>query len=91
MLFKIVIIYLFIVNFVGSILLIIDKRKAIKNKWRIPEKRLHLFELAGGVFSMLPLSYFIHHKNRKNSYRFISWLIILLWFAAITLILHYRA
>ncbi|MBO7234772.1 MAG: DUF1294 domain-containing protein [Paludibacteraceae bacterium] len=89
MLLKVAIIYLFIVNLIGSSLLMIDKHKAIKSKWRIPEKRLHLFELAGGIFSMLPLSYFIHHKNRKNSYRIISWLIALAWTALIILIVYH--
>lgn len=89
MLLYLAIIYLFIVNFIGSIMLMVDKRKAIKSKWRIPEKQLHLFELAGAVFSMLPLSYFIHHKNRKNSYRIISWLIAIAWATLIFLITHY--
>lgn len=56
-----------------------DKKNAIKNKKRIPEKTLHLLELSGGVFVILILSYIIRHKNQKKSYISWTYLIFVLW------------
>ena len=87
--FHIILIYFVVVNLIGSLLLYIDKQRAVHNQWRISEKTLHIWELLGGIFSMLPLSYYIRHKNQKNSYRFISWLIAIAWTSFIFLITHY--
>ncbi len=76
--------YLFAVNIISALIFISDKRKAQKKLRRIPEKTLHIFELLGGVFSILPLMYFIRHKNRKFSYYWFTWLMILLWTGGIT-------
>lgn len=40
--------YLVIVNVAGFLMAFIDKRKAIKNKWRVPEKSLFLSAILGG-------------------------------------------
>lgn len=86
---KAIIIYLFIVNCIGCLLLLIDKQRARKGKWRVPEKQLHLCELLGGIFCMLPFYYYIRHKNRKASFWIISWLIAIAWTTFIFLITHY--
>ncbi len=57
----------------------LDKRKAIKNKRRVSEARLHFLELLGGVFTVLPLLYIIRHKNRKFRYYFYTYLIFAGW------------
>ena len=46
--YKIAFIYLLIANVAGLAIMGIDKRKAIKGAWRIPEKTLFLFSLIGG-------------------------------------------
>ena len=61
----IMVIYLIVTGIAGSIFLIADKEKAIARKYRIPEKTLHIFEAAGGVFIMLPMMHIIRHKNKK--------------------------
>ena len=71
--------YLVAASVVGAVAFYIDKRKANKNEWRIPEKTLHLFELMGGVVGILLLMYFIRHKNQKSSYYSITYAILLLW------------
>lgn len=53
-----------------------DKFRAQKGKWRIPEKTLHLFELAGGWMGAFVAQRSIRHKNRKASYQFVFWLIV---------------
>lgn len=45
----------------------IDKQKAIKNKWRIPEKTLHLVGLFGGIGALLGMQLF-RHKTKHTSF-----------------------
>ncbi|MEE2644904.1 MAG: DUF1294 domain-containing protein [Myxococcota bacterium] len=48
-----------------------DKALARSGQWRISERTLHLFELAGGwPGALLGASYFAH-KRRKSSYMLI--------------------
>jgi uncharacterized membrane protein YsdA (DUF1294 family) len=79
--------YLLIINGLASIVFWLDKRKAIKHKYRTPEIKLHLYEVLGGVFIILPLLYLIRHKNRKISYYFWTYLIFAGWIALLYYIL----
>lgn len=45
---KIIIAYVIIINIVGLFSMLIDKRRAINNKWRIPEKTLFIIAILGG-------------------------------------------
>lgn len=47
---------------------VIDKRAAIRGRRRIPESRLHLFELLGGWPGALLAMTLVRHKTRKVSY-----------------------
>ncbi len=76
---KFAIIYLIIINIIADILFCADKRRAKKDKRRIPESILHLFELMGGIFSVTFLMFTIRHKNQKMSYKLISFIILALW------------
>ena len=60
------------------ILYCIDKRRAIHQQWRIPEFTLHLFELMGGWSGALFAQKIIRHKNKKQSYQVVFWLIVIL-------------
>jgi len=71
--------YLITINLIAAIIFYLDKRKAIKNKFRTSEARLHLFELLGGVIIILPMLYLVRHKNRKLSYYFWTYLIFIGW------------
>lgn len=58
---KIIIAYAIIINIIGFFSMLIDKRRAIKNKWRIPEKTLFLFAIIGGsIGSNLGMRLFRH-------------------------------
>lgn len=57
--------YLLIVNFVTWILYGVDKRKAIKGAWRIPEKTLILSAVIGGSVGALAGMMMFRHKIRK--------------------------
>ena len=57
-------VYLLGINLVSFFLMGIDKSKARRRKWRIPEKTLFAFALLGGsIGSILGMRIF-HHKTR---------------------------
>lgn len=62
---KNLIIYLIIMNIFGFLIMLIDKKKAEKDKWRIPEKTLLLVSLFGGSIGTLAGMYVFHHKTKK--------------------------
>ena len=72
-------IYLGVINLVSGMMFIADKRAAIKNHRRIPERTLHVLEMLGGVFVNLILMYSIHHKNRKFRYYGVTWVVMMGW------------
>lgn len=62
---KILLFYLMFINIFGFLLMGVDKRKAERHLWRIPEKSLFLAAVLGGsVGSILGMRVF-HHKTRK--------------------------
>ena len=72
------IIYLIGINFLSFLLFGIDKYKAIKNQYRIPEKKLLLISMIGGsIGSILGMSIF-HHKVKKLKFTIIIPLILLI-------------
>ncbi len=62
---KNIIIYLICVNIIGFLIMFIDKRKAKKGKWRIPEKTLFIISLIGGSLGTLLGMYIFRHKTSK--------------------------
>ncbi len=61
---KIAIVYIIIANIVGLSVMGIDKRKAIRHKWRIPEKTLFLVSILGGSIGTWAGMYLFHHKTK---------------------------
>ncbi len=57
-------IYLLIVNAIGFLLMLIDKRKAIRHRWRIPEKTLFLTAAIGGSIGSIMGMYTFRHKTK---------------------------
>ena len=62
---KNVIIYLILINLIGFFVMWLDKRKAKKGKWRIPENTLFLITLLGGGIGTIAGMYTIRHKTKK--------------------------
>ena len=56
--------YVVIVNLIGFALMGIDKYKARKHAFRIPEATLFLVALIGGSIGSIAGMYFFHHKTR---------------------------
>lgn len=57
-------VYLLIINALGFLLMLVDKYKAKKNKWRIPEKTLMLVAALGGSIGSLIGMYTVRHKTQ---------------------------
>lgn len=57
-------IYLVIINAISFILMLVDKYKARKNLWRIPEATLMGFAAAGGSIGALAGMYLVRHKTK---------------------------
>ncbi|ROO73405.1 DUF1294 domain-containing protein [Vibrio crassostreae] len=53
-----------------------DKRAAINGNWRVPEKTLHVFSVAGGWLGALIAQDKLRHKTQKHPFRAIYWLTV---------------
>lgn len=65
-------IYLLIINLISFITFFIDKRKSIKNKWRIRENTLHLLSFIGGIYGSIAAMLLFRHKYRKLKFCLIT-------------------
>ena len=61
---NIAIAYLMVANIVGFALMGIDKKRAKRGAWRIPEKTLFLVSALGGSIGTWVGMYFFHHKTK---------------------------
>ncbi len=60
--------YIILISIVASSLAISDKRRAQKNKWRIPESTLMLAGLFGGALAEYLTMKKIHHKTKHAKF-----------------------
>ena len=65
---KNLILYLLTVNAIAFLLMLVDKQKAKKHLWRIPENTLMLSAALGGSIGALLGMYTFHHKTRKPKF-----------------------
>jgi uncharacterized membrane protein YsdA (DUF1294 family) len=78
MLLKVIAICYAVVSAVTFVTYAVDKRQAMRQRRRVPERTLHLLELLGGWPGALAAQIIVRHKRRKTRY--------VLTFAAIVLI-----
>ncbi|MDP6156433.1 MAG: DUF1294 domain-containing protein [Candidatus Thermoplasmatota archaeon] len=76
-------IYLFLINLITFIVYWVDKIKARRNSWRVPEKTLHLLALVGGVWGAIAAMVLVRHKTKKKSFFLLTILITILNIAAL--------
>lgn len=62
---KYIVIYLVVINLIGFFVMWIDKYKAKKGMWRIPENTLFLFAFLGGGIGTIAGMYTFRHKTKK--------------------------
>ena len=61
---KYILLYLLLINAVGFLLMLVDKFKAKKNLWRIPEATLMTVAALGGSIGSLLGMYTVRHKTK---------------------------
>lgn len=60
----ILVIYFLIVNLIGFLLMLVDKRRAIKKEWRIREKSFFIVAILGGSIGNYLGMYLFRHKTK---------------------------
>lgn len=61
-------IYFFIINIIGFLIMLIDKQKAKKGAWRIPEKTIFIITALGGGIGTISGMYVFRHKTKKLNF-----------------------
>ena len=69
MLENMLVVYLVLVNIAAFGMYGMDKQKAIRKQWRIPEAQLLAVAAIGGSAGALLGMQFFHHKTRKWKFR----------------------
>lgn len=65
---KLLLAYLLLINAAGFTLMLVDKHRARKNKWRIRESTLLLVAALGGSVGSLIGMYAVRHKTRHPKF-----------------------
>lgn len=82
----VIISYFVMMNLVGFISMGLDKRKARKHQWRIPEATLFTIALLGGVIGSIIGMRLFRHKTMHMKFVVGMPVILVLWVAAACLI-----
>lgn len=72
-----IMLYLLVINIIAFFAMGLDKRKAQKGAWRIPESTLMSLVLLGGGFGGIAGMYTFRHKTKKPKF-FIGFPVILI-------------
>ena len=81
--------YLLLVNLLAFALYGIDKRKAKKKKFRIPERTLlWMARLGGGIGSWIGIMLF-HHKTKHTRFKVIVPLWTVIWLVVLIVLFDY--
>ena len=81
-----VIAWLVIINLVAFAIFGIDKKRAKKGQWRIPEKTLFLSAILGGSVGAILGMYIFHHKTKHWYFQIGIPAILILQIAAVYLL-----
>lgn len=76
------ILYFLTINALGFLLMLVDKHKARKNRWRIPEATLMGIAALGGSIGSLIGMYTVRHKTKHLTFAIGIPLILILQLAA---------
>ena len=85
---KYILAYLLIVNAAAFLLMLIDKVKAKKNRWRIKESTLMLWAAIGGSIGALAGMYTFRHKTLHRKFTIGIPAILAAQIAAVVFILY---
>ena len=87
---NLIVLYLIIINAVGLLLMLADKRAAKKSAWRIPEARLMSIALSGGCFGIYAGMMLFRHKTKHPKFSIGVPLIIVLYIMLFVFVLIKR-
>ena len=62
----VLVIWLILINAAGFLIMGIDKKRARKGEWRIPEKVFFIISAVGGSLGSLCGMYVFHHKTKQD-------------------------
>lgn len=65
---KNIVIYIIIINLIGFLSMLIDKKKAKWGKWRISENTLFLYAILGGTIGSIIGMHTFRHKTKKPKF-----------------------
>ena len=71
-----------VASLVTYVVYAIDKRAAVKGRWRVPEAHLHLLALIGGWPGAMAAQQTLRHKSKKPSFCFVFLITVVLNCAA---------
>lgn len=60
-----IVLYFVIINIIGFLIMFIDKQKAKRGAWRIPEKTIFIITALGGGIGTIAGMYAFRHKTQK--------------------------
>ena len=83
-----IIIYFVVMNIIGFVIMGIDKRKAIKRLWRIPESVLFIIAIIGGSIGCIFGMQVFRHKTRTWNFVYGMPFILLLQIILFLIILN---
>ncbi len=69
-LYNILFLYFILINLTSLVLMSIDKARAIKKLWRVPEKVFFIFAILGGSLGTLMGMNIFRHKTKHASFVF---------------------
>ena len=87
----ILLVSLFLMNAAGFLVMFIDKQKARRGRWRIPERTLLLLAALGGSVGSLLGMYLFHHKTKHLKFTLGIPLILILQLLLAWLLCRYAA
>lgn len=64
----VILFYFLIINAIGFLLMLVDKRRAQKNYWRIPESTLFTAACFGGSIGCIAGMYCFRHKTKHLTF-----------------------
>ena len=82
-------IYLIIINLIGFAVMFIDKYKAKRGKWRIPENTIFMITAIGGGIGTIVGMYKFRHKTKKLKFTIglpvllILDILLIIWFLVV--------
>lgn len=80
--------YLGVINFIGLVIMGIDKLKAKKRAWRVPESTLFVIALIGGSLGTTVGMFLFRHKTRHWYFRYGMPAILIIQIAVVVILMN---